>query len=34
VIDAHSVAARLNVLIILRNPYRLRCSSGFNRSEI
>jgi hypothetical protein len=40
-IDAHSVAARLNVLIILRYPYRfavrqrpLRCSSGFNRSEI
>src|SRR5882757_2911509 len=28
-IDAHSVAARLNVLIILRYPYRLRCGSGF-----
>src|ERR1700680_1004933 len=29
VIDAHSVAARLNVLIILRYPYRLQCGSGF-----
>jgi hypothetical protein len=28
-IDAHSVAARLNVLIILRYPYRLQCGSGF-----
>jgi hypothetical protein len=28
-IDAHSVAARLNVLIILRYPCRLRCGSGF-----
>src|ERR1700730_7472611 len=28
-IDAHSVAARLNVLIIVRDPYRLQCGSGF-----
>jgi hypothetical protein len=28
-IDAHSVAARLNVLIILRYPCRLQCGSGF-----
>src|SRR5450631_29622 len=28
-IDAHSVAARLNVLIILRYPYRLQCGSAF-----